>query len=140
MGWNHSHLHSFQIGGAGYGMQADDCPDDEIDEAGVTVVAAIGGQPRFLYEYDYGDGWEHEIVVKSRLTSVPGLKFGVCLDGKNACPPDDSGGPWGYAHLLEVLADPGHEEHAQSMDWAGGPIDPTAFNLAAVNAELQRLR
>jgi hypothetical protein len=64
------------------------------------VVAAIGDQQRFLYKYDYGDGWEHEIAVKSRLTSVPGLKFGVCLDGKNAGPPGDRGGPWGYAHLL----------------------------------------
>ncbi len=74
------------------------------------------------------------------MRSPSSLKFGVCLDGQNACPPDDSGGVWGYAHMLEVLADPNHEEHDDIMAWAGGAIDPTEFDLVGVNADLQRLR
>lgn len=61
-----------------------------------------------------------------------------CIAGAQACPPEDCGGPWGYAHLLEVLADPGHPEHAEMLEWIGGPIDPAAFDLDAVNLALAR--
>ena len=73
-------------------------------------------------------------------TTPVALKFAVCLDGKNACPPEDCGGVYGYAHLLQVLTDPSHEEHEDFMTWIGGAFDPTVFDLAVTNAELQRLR
>lgn len=69
-----------------------------------------------------------------------GLRFAVCLDGANACPPEDVGGSRGYEHLLAVLADPSHEEHEHLSGWVGGPFDPTAFDLALVNARLQAAR
>ncbi len=74
----------------------------------------------------------------ARTTRV--LKFAVCLDGDNNCPPEDCGGAPGYAHLLGVLADPTHEEHADLTAWLGGPFDPTSFDLAAINVALQQLR
>ena len=83
-----------------------------------------------MYEYDFGDGWEHEIVVEARSRLPIGLKFGVCLDGQHVCPPEDCGGPGGYADLLSVLADPTHEEHEFLLGWVGGPFDPTEFDLA----------
>jgi hypothetical protein len=69
-----------------------------------------------------------------------GLKFAVCLDGANACLPEDVGGSWGHQHLLEVLADPSHEEHEDLSGWVGGPVDAGAFDLALVNARLQAVR
>ena len=97
MGWTNSHLHSFTIGDERYGMQFDEYPEGEIDEKHVTVLSAIGEHPSFLYEYDFGDSWEHEIVVEEFARPPLGLKHAVCLDGQNACPPEDCGGTGGYA-------------------------------------------
>ena len=78
--------------------------------------------------------------VERADTIRPVLKFAVCLDGANACPPEDSGGTGGYADLLEALASPAHPEHEQYRQWAGDDFSPVAFDLAATNAALQRLR
>ena len=140
MGWQDSHLHSFDIGGVRYGMKLDDYPEDEEDEKSITVLRAFDGVDRARHEYDFGDGWEHEIVIEARSRLPIGLKFGVCLDGENACPPEDCGGPGGYADLLSVLADPTHEEHEFLLGWVGGPFDPTEFDLGLANARLQTVR
>ena len=140
MGWTNSHLHSFTIGDERYGMQYDEYPEGEIDEKTVKVGRAIGECHAFLYEYDFGDSWDHEIVVEELVKPARGLKHAVCLDGENACPPEDCGGVYGYADLLQVLTDPHHEEHEHLMEWAGGPIDPTSFDLVAANAALQCVR
>ncbi len=140
MGWTNSHLHSFTIDDELYGMHFDDYPDEEIDEKKVTVLAVLGGQRRFVYEYDFGDSWEHEVVVEEVSRASRGLKHAVCLDGQNACPPEDCGGVPGYAELLEVLADPDHEDHTQFQQWVGGAFDPAVFDLAGVNVALQHLR
>jgi hypothetical protein len=140
MGWTNSHLHSFTIGDDRYGMLFDEAPDDEIDEKDVTVLGAIGEHRRFSYEYDFGDGWDHEVVVEDFVRTPLGLKYAVCTDGQNACPPEDCGGASGYAQLLEVLGDPEHDEHDELLSWVGGPFDSTFFDLAAVNVALQHLR
>lgn len=140
MGWTNSHLHSFEIGAERYGPQYDEYPEGEIDEAEVSVLSAIGAHETFAYEYDFGDSWDHKIVVErvARLTRV--LKHAVCLEGENACPPEDCGGSGGYRHLLKVLADPTNPEYRDLIDWVGGPFDPTHFDVAEVNVALQRLR
>ncbi len=140
MGWTNSHLHGFTIGDDRYGMHDDEYPEGEIDEKTVEVVHAIGECRGFLYEYDFGDSWDHEIVVEESVKRARGLKHAVCLDGQHRCPPEDSGGVYGYANLLQVLADPHHEEHESMLEWVGGPIDPTSFDLVAANAALQRVR
>ena len=140
MGWTDSHLHMFRIGDAIYGSQIDDFPEDELDERTVTVAGVLRGRRRFLYEYDFGDSWEHEVVVEDVATAALGLKFAVCVDGQNACPPEDCGGPGGYADLLAVLADPTHDEYEHLLGWVGGPFDPEAFSLAETNIALQRVR
>jgi len=140
MGWEDCHLHSFQVGEDRYGMQFDEYPEGELDEQSVTVVRALGAQERFIYEYDFGDSWEHEITVMSICRMPIGLKFAVCLDGAGACPPEDCGGIGGYAELLRVLDDPTDEEYEHLSAWVGGPIDPHEFDLALVNARLQTVR
>jgi hypothetical protein len=131
---------AFSIGGSLYGTHFDDYPEEEIDEKEVTVLQALRDHGRFVYEYDFGDSWEHEVLVESTSRLATGLKFAVCLDGQNACPLEDCGGASGYAHMLEALADPSHEEHNEYLEWAGGEFDPKAFDVAAANAALQRLR
>jgi hypothetical protein len=91
------------------------------------------------YTYDFGDNWEHEILVEKVGPPEPGLSYLVSLAGDRAGPPDDSGGVWVYADLLETLADPSHPEHEWMMEWAGGPIDPEALDLDEVNKQLARL-
>lgn len=103
-------------------------------------MAAVGENERFVYEYDFGDSWEHEVTVHRTWRTPEGLKFAVCLDGANACPPEDVGGTWGYQHLQSVLADPSHEEYEHLTQWLGRPFDAQDFDLALVNARLQGVR
>ena len=139
LGWTDSHLHQFRIEEVLWGMHFDDWPDEELDEATVTVVGALGATRRFFYDYDFGDGWGHEVVVEDRWSGGRGLKHAVCLAGERSCPPEDVGGPSGYADLLAVLADPSDAEHAQMVMWSGGDFDPGRFDLIGVNVGLQRL-
>lgn len=140
MGWTNSHLHAFTVGDARYGMCFDDFPEDEIDEQEVTVLQALAGHERFVYEYDFGDGWSHTITIEDEIRTSRGLRFAVCLAGENACPPEDSGGSGGYERMLEALTDPNHEEHDNYVQWIGDDtFDRTAFDIVAVNASLQKI-
>jgi hypothetical protein len=139
-GWENYHLHVFEIGQDRYGEPHQEYDNDDIDEEGVLLSDVATARSRFFYEYDFGDCWRHEVVVES-VDPVPAvLKFAVCLDGQNARPPEDVGGTGGYGEFLETIADPEHEEHEHYLLWAGGSFDPAAFDLAAVNAALQRVR
>ncbi len=141
MGWTNSHLHCFTIGDELYGMQIEDYPDEELDEKSFTVLQALrGGVRRFRYEYDFGDSWGHEVILESTTFSPLALRHGVCLDGQNACPPEDVGGVSGYARFLEALADPLDDEHDSYLVWVGCKFDFEAFDLGVANAALQRVR
>jgi Plasmid pRiA4b ORF-3-like protein len=140
IGWNNSHLHAFLIRDQRIGMCADDYPEGEIDEKRVSVIQALQNDQRVVFEYDFGDGWEHEVAIENLTWSYFGLKFAVCLDGENACPPDDVGGAYGYTEFLEAVTNPEHEEHGRVLEWGGGPFDPTEFDLANANALLQKVR
>ena len=95
----------------------------------------------FLYEYDFGDSWEHLVVVEKVLTPEESpAHLPVCLAGARACPPEDCGGVPGYERFLEALRDPTHEEHQAMLTWVGGSFDPEAFNLGRVNRLLRRLK
>ena len=77
---------------------------------GRITLGQIASRPtrKFRYEYDFGDGWEHEIVVEQVLLPEPGAAYPQCVKGKGACPPEDVGGVWGYANFLEAIRDPKH--------------------------------
>ncbi len=140
MGWSNSHRHAFRVGEKRYGMNDDEYPDGEIDEKSVTVLQALRDERHFTFDYDFGDSWEHDVVIEASTWCASGLKYAVCLDGANAGPPDDVGATWGYAELLGAIADPTHEEHESYLEWVGEPFDPTQFDLGEVNAALQRIR
>ena len=93
-----------------------------------------------IYEYDFGDSWEHELLVEKMLSLEEGKRYPICLTGKRACPPEDCGGIWGYARFLEAIRDPEHPEHDEMVEWVGGEFDPDAFDLDEMNTELQRLK
>jgi hypothetical protein len=142
-GWTDSHLHAFEVGGRHYSRPdfgLSDFEDQFADEAQARlcdVVPATGG--RLRYTYDFGDGWEHELVVEEVLPS-DGMPHAVCVAGRRAGPPEDCGGVWGYAELLDILADPGHPDHAERLDWLGYQHDPAAFDKDAINQALSDLR
>jgi hypothetical protein len=140
MGWENCHLYSFDVGPEAYG-EPDDMGVVEFKDAARTKLSRLvkDGQTRFKYTYDFGDNWEHTVQIERTLPAEPGIAYPRCIAGKRACPLEDCGGPWGYLQLLESLADPKHSDHADMLEWAGGPIDPEAFDLGVVNKELRRL-
>ena len=92
---------------------------------------------KFRYEYDFGDGWLHQVLVEKILPPEPGQVYPVCIKGRRACPPEDVGGIWGYHYFLEAIADPEHEEHDEYLEWAGDEFDPAAFDLEEANHALR---
>jgi hypothetical protein len=135
MGWQDYHLHMFEVAGVRYG-DVEEMDGPVGDEEEFTVGQAAGAVSKFTYEYDFGDGWTHDIRVEQVMPSV-GSGVPHLVGGARACPPEDCGGPWGYQHLVEVLADPEHEQHEQFLGWVGGGYDPEAFDLAETNANLE---
>jgi hypothetical protein len=141
MGWDTSHLHAFQVGTTTYGDPHPDLDDWMENQRGVLLsqVAPVE-KSKIRYEYDFGDGWVHTLLVEKILPPEEGLTYPRCLTGRRACPPEDCGGPWGYADFLEALADPKHEQHTELVEWVGEDFNPAAFDLDAVNAKLKKVR
>jgi Plasmid pRiA4b ORF-3-like protein len=137
MGWDDYHMHLFSVGGQEYGS-----PDPELGHASDRKVllsqVLTGPEDRLRYTYDFGDDWEHDIVLEETRTVVPKETYPSCVAGKGACPPEDCGGAWGYAELKETLANPAHEGHQDMLEWlgldAGKDFDPRRFSVAEVNA------
>ena len=115
--------------------------EDILDERDYTLAQlAPAAKRKFRYEYDFGDGWEHEVVVEKTLPPDPAFKYSVCLAGENACPPEDCGGIGGFCRLLEALADPEDPEHEEMQGWVEADWNPAAFDCARVNADLKRFK
>ena len=143
MGWTNSHLHQFVDRRVIYGAPSElDYPGVEERDERRFCLADVARRKKasFVYEYDFGDGWQHDIVVEKIVPAGPQKSRAVCLAGENACPPEDCGGIWGYYELLEAVNNPKHEAHQQMLDWLGEPFDPSRFDLHAVNAALRRVK
>ncbi len=138
MAWSDGHLHEFVANGVAYGTADEEWSDDVEDErhAYLADVASLAGD-RLLYRYDFGDGWECDLVIERVLDPQPGVEYPLCVNGRRAGPPEDVGGVWGYAQFLDALADPTHPEHQQQVEWAGGDFDPEEFDRARINALLR---
>mgnify|MGYP001560037345 CR=1 FL=1 len=141
IGWTDSHLHQFVIEGRHYSLPSPDDYEPVIDERRHKLSQiALEEKYKFVYEYDFGDGWEHEILVEKILAPETGVKYPVCIKGKRACPPEDVGGAWGYEAFLQAINDPQHEEHASFIEWVGPDFDAEAFDLEEINQELKRMK
>ena len=140
MGWGSYHLYRLEIESTDYSEPHPDndpyqLPFQDSERARLGTLVVDRGS-RFLYEYDFGDSWLHEVTLEDILEHRPGKRYPICVGGQRACPPEDCGGPWGYAELLEVIGDPDHEEHLDMMEWLGGQFDPGAFDVNRVNRML----
>lgn len=133
MGWTDSHLHAFDVGGEQIGIPYPDEDFDVLDSSKIKLKQVAGEKSKFSYLYDFGDSWDHIIVVEKILPLEPGKQYPVCIAGKRACPPEDCGGIWGYGDLLEALANPRHPEHKSMKEWVGGKFDPEHFDMNKVN-------
>jgi hypothetical protein len=140
MAWDGYHLHQFVVGDTFYSDPAmmDDLDTLDEDTTMLRQVAPREGM-KIFYEYDFGDSWEHELLVEKYLPAAPDQPYPVCLTGRRASPPEDCGGVWGYAALLDALADPKHPDYEHWREWVGDDFDPAAFDLAAINARLRQL-
>jgi hypothetical protein len=136
MGWEDYHLHLFDVDGTLFGDIQETDGGPLGDEETFSVGQAAAAVDQFGYEYDFGDSWDHAIRVEQVIASV-GAGTPHLVGGARACPPEDCGGPWGYQHLLGVLADPAREEHEGLLGWVGGGFDPEAFDVAEANANLE---
>ena len=138
MGWSNSHLHQFIVGDTYYGEPDPDYDDDVMEsENGVAISQLVSREgARFHYEYDFGDGWVHEILVEKILPVEKGTQYPVCIKGKRACPPEDVGGVWGYSDFLETFMNPKDPEYGDMLEWVGGDFDPEAFDMDEVNKRL----
>jgi hypothetical protein len=136
MGWDDSHLHQFIVQGEYYGVPTGD--DFNVMDEDEFTLAQVSGREKskMVYEYDFGDGWMHDMVVEKILPPDQGAKLPRCVDGQCACPPEDCGGIWGYYNLLEAVRDPKHPEHEELREWLGEKYDPEAFDLDRINGLL----
>jgi hypothetical protein len=148
MGWQDYHLHAFRVR---------DLQSGDVEEIGIPDPDGFG--PDFVagwerqiadyfrqvgdaaeYEYDFGDGWVHQVTLEAIGNRQVGVKYPRCLDGARACPPEDSGGPPGYAALIEAVAEPSREAHRELVEWAGANFDPGAFDAAKVRFDNPKRR
>lgn len=145
MGWTNSHLHQFTIDGVIHGdpqllyegWQDETPPVNSLRTRISQIVPEDGSRFQFDYEYDFGDGWEHEVLFEGCLPAEKGTRYPVCVEGERACPPEDVGGTYGYQEYLEAMADPEHEEHESFMEWRG-PFDPEAFSAEEATKDMRR--
>src|SRR5713101_7839663 len=139
MGWEDAHLHQFAIGD-----QTSACPARttqaraKAETNGNTKLSEVvpGERSQFRYDYDFGDNWQHVLVVEKILPPEEGVRYPVCLAGARACPPEDVGGLPGYENFLEAIGDPGHPEHNEFSEWVGGTFDSEALDGDEVNQRL----
>jgi hypothetical protein len=139
--WQDYHPHVFETAAGRYGSPD---PDGELDVSSdaskkLSTVADWPGD-RVRYTYDFGDSWEFDIVVEAVLPAEPDVRYPRCTGGRRAAPPQDCGGVWGYADLLNILASPRHEEHQARLEWLGvktaADFSPDSFDPRVVNLGL----
>jgi hypothetical protein len=136
MGWENYHLYLFRLGSKRYGPPEEDDPLRLIDAKRTRLsrlLPHVG--TRVIYLYDFGDNWEHELLLEGILMPDPDAIYPRCAAGERRCPPEDVGAISGYAHYLQAMADRRHEDHKEMMMWRG-PFDPEEFSVEKVNHEL----
>ena len=145
MGWTNSHLHQFKIDGIPYGdpqlfsegMEGETLPLNSLRTKLSKIIPTDGKRFQFEYEYDFGDGWEHEILFEGFVPAEKGARYPLCLEGERACPPDDVGGTYGYQDYVKAMANPRHKRHKEFLQW-NGPFDPEKFDAQAATKAMRK--
>lgn len=144
MGWETCHLYEFNVHNYRIGELNDEFEDfgygenDLADASSVALKKVITKvKDTFNYEYDFGDGWSHKIIVEKILPRDNKIKYPICIAGKLNCPPEDCGGVWGYYNLLDTIKDKKNPEHQMMLEWFGEGFDEKFFDKDEVNKIIQ---
>ena len=131
MGWTNSHLYEIRARDVGWGMPDPGWGEGPLDARKARLMDVIEdtGAKTLRYLYDFGDGWEHTVKIERITQAGDDLTYPILIEAAGRCPPEDVGGPWGYAEFLDAIADPNHENHAEMTEWAGGPFDPRKIDI-----------
>lgn len=143
MGWTNSHLYEIRAGDVGWSTPSpeQDWSGDFLDarKARLGDILEDIGTKTLAYRYDFGDRWEHTIKVERLAEPEPGVVYPRLIEITGRCPPEDSGGPFGYADLLEAIKDPKHERHAELIEWIADDFDPNVVDAEWLIAEVAAL-
>ena len=143
MGWFGGHLHAFETNGVTY-----EPPDPEgglfrptADEAEHRLNSVLTSPTfKMRWGYDFGDGWQHTIVVEAIEPADDNASYPRCINGRRACPPEDCGGPWGFEELIDAVADPIHPRHNELAEWLPDNYDPAHFDANEITNDMQAPR
>lgn len=138
MGWTNSHLYEFKFADRRFGDLATADDDDEVEDSSKFSLDQLLKKPgqKLVYNYDFGDCWEHDIELEEIMPADDIGGVARCLAGKRACPPEDVGGVPGYARFLEIIEDPEHPERKEMLTWIGSEFDPDSFDARQVNLNI----
>ena len=141
MGWTNSHLYEIRARDVSWGIPDPDFGDGPLNASKARLIDVLEdvGTKSLKYLYDFGDGWEHSVRIERTTDPMPGIAYPRLVEAAGRCPPEDVGGPWGYRDFLDAIADPNHEEHADSLQWIGGHFDPTNANAEALTQAVNHL-
>lgn len=140
MGWENAHLHMFQIRQKHYGEPENDMLGETLDERKFKLWQVIRREKeKFQYRYDFGDSWDHNIIVEKITTDSVTVPVPICTKAVGACPPEDCGGLWGYYNMINAINDPKHPEHEEMKDWIGDDYDSKHYDIEKVNQKLGKL-
>ncbi|CCB87767.1 putative uncharacterized protein (plasmid) [Simkania negevensis Z] len=130
MGWEDYHLFSFEYGGRYFEFDGNVRFTDRLS----SLKMKEGDE--LLYVYDFGDSWKHSVVLEALIPKNEKSFYPCCIDGKRACPPEDSGGVWLYREKLKILKNKKHPDHEDLIDWIGKDFNPEYFDLKEVNENI----
>ena len=137
MGWFDCHLHEFRVGETRYGILDPDVGPGVLDERRARLGKLLKGTSGSIrYLYDFGDSWQHTLEFQPSDVPIALWDMPKCLDGGRACPPEDCGGAWSYAELVEILADPNRDDPEEIRGWVDPDFDPEFFEVELVNIAL----
>jgi len=144
MGWTNSHLYELRAGGVQWSTPYPDADwgvGEFLDARKARLIDILEDAriKKLTYLYDFGDGWEHTIKIESLDDPKRGVLYPRLIEVSGRCPPEDCGGPWGYAELLEAIKDPTHERHAELTEWIGDAFDPDADEAQWRTTEVEAL-
>lgn len=130
MGWTNSHLYSFTIGNEEFSLREYELDTEYQNSKRHRLVEF--SEEEFMYLYDFGDYWEHQIQIVQKLKGREPDKA-LCIDGRGKCPPEDVGGIPGYIEFMEAMGKEDHPERDSYIEWYGSVFDSRDFEIHRVN-------
>ena len=139
MGWENCHLYEFSVSELRISIPPEEYGGEPYENRELSSkkakISILGSEKlKFSYLYDFGDSWEHAIIVEKIVEKTRSPKCPVCIAGKMSCPPEDCGGIWGYSELLEIRKDKNHPEYEKKVaNWLDEDFSPEKFEIEEIN-------